>query len=57
MEEFWDNVKDIFFLLLKVSIILLALDLVCVALKSEMRVPYIMMITDWLFAKAAVFVQ
>lgn len=55
MEEFWQNVKDLFILLIKVSLILLAIDMVCVFGGYETRIPFIGMVTDWILSKVAVF--
>jgi hypothetical protein len=54
METFWENIVSAGIVLLKVIFILLLIDLASIVFDTEMRVPYIYVITDWILAKASV---
>ena len=53
MEAFWENIVSVALLLFKVLAILLAIDLAAILFGFEYRVPYIMNITNFIFAKVA----
>jgi len=55
MEEFWDNIKAIAVLLIKVSAILIAIDLGALVFKLDFRIPYFSLVNDWIFSKIAAF--
>lgn len=48
METFWENIRDGLVLLLKVCGILFFVDLVLRGVGSDIRIPYILQLTNWL---------
>ncbi len=49
MEDFWQNIKDALVLFLKVGLITLIIDVVLKIQETEVRMPFISRIVDWLF--------
>ena len=57
MEDFWENIKSLLVILVKVAFISILVDGVLLYSSSETRLPFVSIVNDWVVFKAKGFIQ